>query len=119
MRPGVKGLSENIRVRSIVGRFLEHSRIYYFANGGGDAEEVYLGSADLMHRSFDRRVEIMFPILDPDIKAYLKTTALGAYLNDEINARVLQPDGGYKRIAPRTAEGFDSQVYLASLNGRS
>ena len=119
LRPGVKGLSENIRVRSIVGRFLEHSRIYYFANGGGDAEEVYLGSADIMHRSFDRRVELIYPVLDPEIKAYLRNTVLGAYLNDEINARVLQADGGYKRVAPRSAEGFDSQVYLASLNGRT
>ena len=63
-------------MRSIVGRFLEHSRIFYFANGGGDDEEVYIGSADWMHRNFDRRVEVIVPVLDPEIKAYLRDSFL-------------------------------------------
>lgn len=116
LRPGIKGRSENIRVRSTIGRFLEHSRIFYFANGGGEAEEVYIGSADLMHRSFDRRVEVVTPILNPEIKSYLKDTVLAAYLKDEINARVLNSDGSYKRLACRTDGGFDSQMYFVGLD---
>ena len=115
LRPGIKGLSENIRVRSIIGRFLEHSRILYFANGGGEAEEVYIGSADLMHRSFDRRVEVVTPILDPEIKEYLKEKVLGSYLKDEMNARMLQSDGSYKRASSRTKGGFDSQMHFVGL----
>ena len=116
LRPGVKGLSENIRVRSIIGRFLEHSRIFYFANGG-DAEEVYIGSADLMHRSFDRRVEVVTPILDPGIKIYLKDTVLAAYMKDETNVRILNSDGNYKKHANRSDGGFDSQMYFVGLDG--
>ena len=116
LRPGVKGLSENIRVRSIIGRFLEHSRIFYFANGGGDAEEMYIGSADLMHRSFDRRVEVVTPILDSEIKNYLKETVLSAYLKDEMNVRNLNPDGSYKKHASRGDGGFDSQNYFVRLD---
>ena len=116
LRPGIKGLSENIRVRSIVGRFLEHSRILYFANGGGEHEEVYIGSADLMHRSFDRRVEVVTPIIDPEIRRYLKETVLGAYLKDQINARILHSDGTYKRLSPRTKAGFDSQMHFVGLD---
>jgi polyphosphate kinase len=113
LRPGIKGLSENIRVRSIVGRFLEHSRILYFANGGGDEEEMYIGSSDMMHRSFDRRVEVITPILDPRIKEYLRDSVLGAFLRDEANARILKSDGTYKRISNRKDHGFDSQMYFA------
>lgn len=116
LRPGIKGLSENIRVRSIVGRFLEHSRILYFLNGGVESEEVYMGSADLMNRSFDRRVEVVTPILDADIKQYLKETVLGAYLRDQINTRILQADGSYKRVLPRTKPGFDSQMHFVGLD---
>ncbi|MEO6051301.1 MAG: polyphosphate kinase 1 [Pyrinomonadaceae bacterium] len=116
LRPCVKGMSDNIRVSSVIGRFLEHSRIMYFANGGGDAEEVYIGSADLMHRSFDRRVEVLTPILDPEIKKYLKDTVLDAYLRDEINARLLQPDGNCKKLSNRTKGGFDSQMYFVGLD---
>ncbi|MEO7659296.1 MAG: polyphosphate kinase 1 [Pyrinomonadaceae bacterium] len=115
LRPGIKGLSENIRVRSIIGRFLEHSRILYFANGGGDDEEVYIGSADFMHRSFDRRVEVLTPILDTEIRGYLKDVVLAAYLKDEVNARILQPDGNYKKLSNRAKGGFDSQMYFAGL----
>ncbi|CAN5391582.1 polyphosphate kinase 1 [soil metagenome] len=115
LRPGVKGMSETIRVRSIIGRFLEHSRILYFANGG-DAEEVYIGSADLMNRSFDRRVEVVTPILDPAIAAYLKDEVLPAYLRDESNVHILQPDGNYKKPAKSRQKGFDAQMYFVGLD---
>ncbi|MEW6701516.1 MAG: polyphosphate kinase 1 [Bacteroidota bacterium] len=91
--PQQVGLSDNIRVISIVGRFLEHSRIYYFYNNG--AEEIYCSSADLMQRNLDRRVEITFPILDGDIKKYLKRHVLDTCLNDNIKARVLLPTGRF------------------------
>ena len=107
LRPGIKGLSANIRVRSIVGRFLEHSRIFYFCNGGD--EEIYLGSADWMSRNLDRRVEIVLPIIDPAIRDYIKTQILEAYLRDNVNARSLRPDGSYKKVA-QTGEPFDSQM---------
>ena len=94
LRPGVPGVSENIRVISIVGRFLEHSRIYYFGNGG--AEEVYLGSADLMRRNLSHRVEIIFPVANPRLIGRLKQI-LEVYLSDKTKARYLQADGGYVR----------------------
>ena len=97
LRPGVPGLSENIRVVSIVGRFLEHSRIYYFGNGGD--EEIFIGSADIMPRNLDRRVETVTPILDESWRAYLKEEILDLYLRDTARARVLQPDGSYLRLA--------------------
>lgn len=111
LRPGVPGLSENIRVRSIVGRFLEHSRILYFANDG-DAE-VYIGSADWMPRNLNRRIEVICPINEPRLRSYLRDEVLSAYLRDNVNARVLQPNGTYERV-PVTAgeERFDSQVYF-------
>lgn len=108
LRPGVKGLSSNIRVRSIVGRFLEHSRIFYFANGGGESNEVYMGSADWMGRNLDRRVEIVLPVLDADIRAYLRDVVLGNYLRDNVNARVLKPDGTYRKVSG--GEPFDAQI---------
>jgi polyphosphate kinase len=113
LRPGIKGLSENIRVRSIVGRFLEHSRIFCFANNG--EEELYIGSADPMHRNLDRRVEVVVPIIDPEIRAYLKDTVLDAYLRDEANARILKPDGSYKKIANRSSAGLDSQMHFVGM----
>jgi len=94
LRPGVPGVSENIRVISIVGRFLEHSRIYYFKNGG--AEEIYLGSADLMHRNLSHRVEIIFPVECARLVQRLKET-LDVYLSDQAKARYLQADGSYTR----------------------
>ncbi len=112
LRPGVKGLSENIRVRSVIGRFLEHSRIYYFANGGDENDEMFIGSADLMHRSFDRRVEVLTPVIDVEIKAYLRDVLLPAYLKDEVNAHTLLPDGTYKKIGNRAKGGFDSQQFF-------
>ena len=107
LRPGVPGLSETIRVRSIVGRFLEHSRVFYFRNGGAD--EVYLGSADLMSRNLDRRVEVVFPVEDQQIIAHLRDEVLHTYLEDTANAHLLQPDGTYVR-----AEGqpCDSQEWF-------
>lgn len=108
LRPGVKGLSPNIRVRSIVGRFLEHSRIFYFANGGDGREEVYIGSADWMSRNLDRRVEVVLPILDEEIREYIKGEILEFYLRDNQNARILRPDGAYRKVSG--GEPFDAQM---------
>ncbi|MGQ9490730.1 MAG: polyphosphate kinase 1 [Anaerolineae bacterium] len=111
LRPGVPGVSDNIRVISIVGRFLEHSRIYYFANA--DTPEVYLGSADLMPRNLDRRVEIIFPVLDSEIAAYLRWAVLEAELHNNVRARLLQADGNYVRRMPALGEpAVDSQAWL-------
>jgi len=102
LRPGVPGTSDNIRVHSIVGRFLEHSRIFYFRNGG--AEEVYLGSADLMRRNLSHRVEIIFPVESPKLVRRLKDI-LDVYLADEVKVRYLQPDGSYIRSPRRHDPG--------------
>lgn len=101
LRPGIEGLSENIEVRSILGRFLEHSRIYYFRNGGH--EEIYLGSADLMPRNINRRVEALFPVEEPDIIDRLRGV-LQVYLADTANARLMKSDGSYHRMSPRDGE---------------
>lgn len=109
LRPGIPGLSENIRVRSIVGRLLEHSRVYYFENGGD--EEIYMGSSDWMPRNLDRRVEVLAPVHDVKLKHQLKNEVLKAYLRDNVKARQLQADGTYKRILPPFGEeGFNSQL---------
>ncbi|MEP7074301.1 MAG: polyphosphate kinase 1 [Acidobacteriota bacterium] len=113
LRPGISGLSSTIRVTSIVGRFLEHSRIFYFANGGtAESEEVYIGSADWMRRNLDRRIEIAIPVTDPAIKHYLRHTVLDAYLKDNVNAKVLRPDGSYRKVEG-SAEPFDAQMFFA------
>jgi polyphosphate kinase len=96
LRPGVEGVSDNIRVLSVVGRFLEHSRIYYFRNGG--KEEIYLGSADLMPRNINNRVEVLFPIEDSNIIRYLRDDVLAEYQNDNVKARLMDSDGVYHRI---------------------
>jgi polyphosphate kinase len=96
LRPKVPGLSENIRVVSIVGRFLEHSRIYYFANNGEPA--LYLASADWMPRNFIRRVELAFPIEDPSLRDEIVEDVLPRFLNDHVKARELQADGTYIRL---------------------
>jgi polyphosphate kinase len=109
LRPGVPDVSSNIRVRSIVGRFLEHSRIFYFSNHG--KEEVLIGSADWMYRNLSRRVEVLVPIKDPRLKQFLSDTVLNGYLKDNVNARELRPDGTYVRIKPGDGEKrFDSQM---------
>jgi polyphosphate kinase len=111
LRPGVPGLSENIRVRSIVGRFLEHSRAYYFANGGD--EEMYTGSADWMPRNFDRRVETVVPVRDERLKRYMKDVLLDAYLRDNVKARVLVADGRYRPVETEPGgERFNSQLFF-------
>jgi len=102
LRPRMPGVSENIRVISIVGRFLEHSRILYFENGG--SPEVYLASADWMPRNFYRRVEVAFPIESPAPKAEIIDEVLPAFLDDRIKARELQPDGSYVRLRPEPGE---------------
>jgi polyphosphate kinase len=114
LRPGIKGLSSSIRVTSIIGRFLEHSRIFYFANGGSaEDEEVYIGSADWMFRNLDRRVEVAVPVLNAEIRKYLKDTVLETYLKDNVNARVLRSDGSYRRLSNIGSDAFDSQMFFA------
>jgi polyphosphate kinase len=113
LRPGVAGMSENIRVRSIVGRFLEHSRIYYFGNGGEG--EVYLGSADLMQRNLDRRVETLFPLAERGLVRQIREEVLEVYLRDNVRARELRADGSYERAQPAAGEAaLDSQAYFAA-----
>lgn len=118
LRPGVPGLSENIRVRSIVGRFLEHSRIYYFRNDL--AHDVYLGSADWMNRNLFRRVEVAFPVLDRVLKKRVISEGLNPYLKDNANAWELHPDGSYQRRKPRgKLRAFSAQHHLAATLGAS
>ena len=102
LRPGVPGVSDRIRVRSIVGRFLEHSRAWYFRNGG--AEEMFIGSADLMPRNFERRVEVVVPLRDRALAHRLRYEVLDLYLLDNTSARELLPNGRYRRVVPRADE---------------
>lgn len=102
LRPGISGISENITVTSLVGRFLEHARIYYFRNGG--LGEVFLGSADLMPRNLDRRVEVLFPVKDPDLKRAILKTILPVHIRDNEKTSVLGPDGKYVRNQPAEGE---------------
>ena len=112
LRPGVAGLSENITVRSIVGRFLEHSRIYYFFNDGN--EEVFLSSADWMTRNLDRRVELLFPVEEKQNKERV-FEILKIYLKDTVKARLLNKNGGYIRIDKRGKEIINCQEYFSKL----
>jgi polyphosphate kinase len=115
IRPGEPGLSQTIQVRSVVGRFLEHSRIFYFANGGD--EEVYIGSADWMARNLDRRVEVVVPVLDAELKDYLKDTVIAAYLRDNVKARNMTSDGSYERPTMGVGEEpFNSQLFFEGPN---
>src|ERR1700757_3499831 len=124
LRPDVRGVSDRIRVRSIVGRFLEHSRIYYFANGGD--EEVYIGSADWMPRNLYERVEVLLPLKDPMLRERVRQEILEVYLADNLKTRILQKDGTYRRAwqaagsrragkAPTGAAAFNSQDFLLTL----
>ncbi|HLF82772.1 MAG TPA: polyphosphate kinase 1, partial [Blastocatellia bacterium] len=116
LRPGVPGLSDTISVTSIVGRFLEHSRIFYFLNAG--EEDVYIGSADWMQRNLDRRVELLAPIEDPRLRKHLKEEVLDVCLRDNVKARRLQPDGSYERVgAADGVETVDSQSLFISSYG--
>jgi polyphosphate kinase len=113
LRPGVPGLSDRIRVRSVVGRFLEHSRIFSFENGG--EPEVWLGSDDWMERNLRRRVEVLFPVVDPRLKARLRHEVLSAYLADRAAARRLGPDGSYVRLRGHAEADFSAQEALVRL----
>jgi len=111
LRPGVPGVSERIRVTSIVGRFLEHSRIFYFRNGG--AEEVFLGSADLMPRNIFRRVEVLFPVTDARHVAAIRDEILAVYLADNLKTRRMRPDGSYQRVrVPEGEAPMNAQAWL-------
>ena len=122
LRPGVAGLSERIRVRSVVGRFLEHSRIFWFANGG--EEEVFCGSADWMVRNLHERCEVVFPVCDEPARRRLRDEILEAYLRDDVKARLLQPDGRYIRAAQseaasdgrRKRAGLSAQEWLMQIS---
>lgn len=114
LRPGVPGMSENIRLRSIVGRFLEHSRVFWF--GGGGEPQLYLGSADLMYRNLDRRVEVLFPVTEPQLMAWVKDEILATYLRDTRKARLMNADGTYQR--PESVDGdVDCQSWFLEQAG--
>jgi polyphosphate kinase len=114
LRPAVPGVSDNIRVRSVVGRFLEHSRIFWFRNNGH--EEMFIGSADLMERNLDRRVETLTPVLDEDLLSHLRDVVLAAYVRDTERAMVLDASGHYSR--PEAASGsFNAQDALLKHYG--
>jgi polyphosphate kinase len=122
LRPGIPHVSENIRVISVVGRYLEHSRIFYFKNGG--AEQIFLASADWMTRNLEKRVEILFPILEPAFKERIKTI-LSIFLMDNVNARELKRDGSYQRVKndldPFQAQAVFQQMAIQAskeMNGR-
>jgi polyphosphate kinase len=113
LRPGIPGISENIHVRSIVGRFLEHSRIYLFENGG--EPKLYVGSADLMPRNLYRRVEVVFPIEDPAIRNFVIKDIIDLHLKDNVKARRLLRDGTHERLTVGEHEELvDSQaIFMA------
>jgi polyphosphate kinase len=113
LRPGIAGLSEHIRVRSIIGRFLEHSRIFWFANGG--QEEVFCGSADWMARNLYERCEVVFPVSDPSAIRRLRDEILESYLRDDAKARLMRPDGTYVH-APKSGHGLSAQDWLMELS---
>lgn len=111
LRPGIQGVSDRIRVTSIVGRFLEHTRIFYFRNGG--KEEIYLGSADLMPRNINRRVEALFPVLKRTLVRAIKDNVLKVYREDNVKARVMNSQGGYERASrPEKSKAVEAQALL-------
>ena len=115
LRPGIAGVSENITVRSILDRFLEHSRVFWFRNGG--EETVYISSADWMPRNMERRVEIAFPVLDRRVRKKLRDI-LSRYLDDNVKARLLQSDGSYVRLSPSAQPVRVQAEFLAQLKRR-
>lgn len=116
LRPQIPGISENITVSAIVGRFLEHARIYYFRNNG--EEEVYLGSADLMPRNLDKRVEILFPVQNEKIRSAIISTILPVQLGDNVKKRMMQADGNYIRAHPAPGETLlNAQIWLLEHRG--
>jgi polyphosphate kinase len=115
LRPGVPGVSENIRVVSLIGRFLEHSRIYWFGNGSDP--EIYIGSADLMPRNLDHRVEVLCPIFKRELKERILHDILEVQLKDTVNAWRLNSDGSYERIKPGNAPPFDAQAWAITHGG--
>jgi polyphosphate kinase len=116
LRPGVPGISDSISVTSIVGRFLEHPRIYYFRNGGD--EEILMGSADLMGRNLDRRVEQLFPIEDPQLMESIRDHILFVHLQDNVQSRRMLPDGTYERVEPQEGEPeLNSQLWMIEHRG--
>ena len=117
LRPGVPGVSATINVRSVVGRFLEHSRIYYFENGG--EPEAFIGSADLMERNLDRRVEVLCPVRDPDIRHHLRHVVLDALLRETDRATRLLPDGEYVRCAPAPGDAPSARRRCSSTTPRT
>ncbi len=116
LKPGIPGVSENITVRSIVGRFLEHTRIFYFYNN--NEESVYLASADWMYRNFFRRIEVCFPLLDPKIKKRIIKEGLEPYLKDNLNAWEMLQDSNYKQRSARRGYEFSAQQYLMAELGQ-
>jgi len=118
LKPGLKKVSERIRVRSIVGRFLEHSRLFYFLNGGD--EEFYCGSADWMPRNLFERCEVVFPIRDVQIKTRVRDEILAAYLADTVKSRLLRSDGSYVRLRDSKLPPFSAQdFFIAAAEGRA
>lgn len=119
LRPGIPGVSENITVRSIVGRFLEHSRLYYFQNGspGGNNDEIYSGSADLMPRNLDHRVELLFPVLDRKLMRHLRDVVLEKLLEDNRKTRLGRSGGDYDFSPAPTGQGLEAQAWFVQHRG--
>ncbi|MEM6927563.1 MAG: RNA degradosome polyphosphate kinase, partial [Myxococcota bacterium] len=109
--PGQPGMSENITVRSIVGRFLEHDRVYWFRND--DDPRVYLGSADWMERNLDRRVEALVPVLDDEIRTWIREVMLERYLADKARTRIMMPDRSYVRIRESASDVDVHEQFMA------
>jgi len=119
LRPGIKGMSENIRVVSILGRFLEHSRIYYFRNEG--KPRIYMGSADLMPRNLNRRVEVLFPVEDPKLTRRIRTYILKVLMEDNVKARLMLPDGNNRHLKPRSERTARNaqEIFIKAAHQRS